>query len=89
MIMSFPVITVRSIPHHSDYGDFMREYGTEPTQAMHDISLCYATAEQAGYLGIEEGAPLLKLHELIFDQRGRPLHNSLQLIRGDQFVFRI
>lgn len=67
----------------------LREYGTEPTQAMHDISLCYATAEQAGYLGIEEGAPLLKLHELIFDQRGRPLHNSLQLIRGDRFVFRI
>ena len=56
---------------------------------MHDISLCYATEEQAGYLGIEAGAPLLKLHELIFDQRGRPLHNSVQLIRGDRFVFRI
>ena len=67
----------------------LREYGAEPTQAVHDISLCYATAEQAGYLGIAEGDPLLKLHELIFDQRGRPLHNSLQLIRGDRFVFRI
>lgn len=67
----------------------LREYGAEPTQAVHDISLCYATAEQAGYLGIDEGTPLLKLHELIFDQRGRPLHNSLQLIRGDRFVFRI
>ena len=67
----------------------LREYGAEPTQAVHDISLCYATSEQAGYLGIEEGAPLLKLHELIFDQRGRPLHNSVQLIRGDRFVFRI
>ena len=67
----------------------LREYGAEPTQAVHDISLCYATAEEARYLEIEEGAPLLKLHELIFDQRGRPLHNSVQLIRGDRFVFRI
>ena len=67
----------------------LREYGAEPTQAVHDISLCHATEEQAALLGIRNGEPLLKLHEQIFDQRGRPLHNSLQLIRGDRFVFRI
>ena len=26
---------------------------------------------------------------VIYDQRGRPLHNSVQLIRGDRCVFRI
>ena len=67
----------------------LREYGTEPSQAVHDISLCRADAAQAEYLEISEGDPLLMLHELIFDQRGRPLHNSVQLIRGDRFVFRI
>ena len=40
-------------------------------------------------LEIKKGSPLVCLHEVIFDQRGRPLHNSIQLIRGDQFVFRI
>ena len=67
----------------------LREYGTEPVQAVHDISLHYASEEEAGMLGIEPGAPLLRLHELVFDQRGRPLHNCTQLIRGDRFVFRI
>lgn len=67
----------------------LREYGAEPTQAVHDISLTLATEEQAALLKVERGTPLLRLHELIFDQRGRPLHNSDQLIRGDRFVFRI
>ena len=67
----------------------LREYGAEPTQAVHDISLTLATEEQAALLKVERGTPLLRLHELIFDHRGRPLHNSDQLIRGDRFVFRI
>ena len=67
----------------------LREYGTEPAQAVHDISMRFADRDEAKLLEIEEGAPLLCLHELVFDQRGRPLHNCTQLIRGDRFVFRI
>ena len=40
-------------------------------------------------LDIKKGEPLVCLHEVIYDQKGRPLHNSIQLIRGDRFVFRI
>ena len=67
----------------------LREYGTEPAQAVHDISLGFADAEDAEQLGIPAGSPLIRLHETVFDQRGRPLHNCTQLIRGDRFVFRI
>lgn len=67
----------------------LREYGVEPKLAVHDVSLHYADAAEAELLEIKEGSPLVCLHEVIFDQRGRPLHNSIQLIRGDQFVFRI
>ena len=67
----------------------LREYGVEPRQAVHDVSMVYATEAQAKALGIQAGAPLIKLHEVVYDQKGRPLHNSLQLIRGDRFVFRI
>ena len=69
--------------------DILREYGVEPRQGIHEITLVAATAEQARYLQIEQGAPLLRLREVIFDQRGRPLHNSTQWIRGDRFTFRI
>ncbi len=67
----------------------LREYGVEPRLAMHDISLRFASREEAELLETEEGAPLVRLHEVIYDHRGRPMHNSVQLIRGDRFVFRI
>ena len=67
----------------------LREYGVEPKLAVHDVSLRFATEGEAQLLETEEGTPLVCLHEVIYDQRGRALHNSVQLIRGDQFVFRI
>ena len=67
----------------------LREYGVEPRLAMHDISLRFAGPEEAELLEVEEGAPLVRLHEVIYDHRGRPMHNSVQMIRGDRFVFRI
>ena len=69
--------------------NILRDYGIEPKQASHDISMAFATESQAKLLDIETGAPLMRLHEVVYDQKGRPLHNSLQLIRGDRFVFRI
>ena len=67
----------------------LRDYGIEPKQASHDISMTFATEDQAKLLKIKAGDPLMRLHEVVYDQKGRPLHNSLQLIRGDRFVFRI
>lgn len=67
----------------------LRDYGVEPKEATHSISLAFATETQAKLLNIETGSPLIRLKEVVFDQKGRPLHNSLQLIRGDRFVFRI
>ena len=69
--------------------NILRDYGIEPKQGTHDISMTYATENQAKLLSIEPGTPLMRLHEVVFDQKGRPLHNSIQLIRGDRFVFRI
>ena len=57
--------------------------------ARYDASVVAAEVEEARMLETEEGTPLICLHEVIFDQRGRPLHNSVQLIRGERFVFRI
>ena len=70
------------------YG-LLREYGVEPKLAIHDVSLCFAAEDEAALLETDPGTPLVRLHEVIFDQRGRPLHNSVQLIRGERFVFRI
>ncbi len=67
----------------------LREYGVEPKLAVHDVSLRFASETEAKLLETETGTPLVCLHEVVYDQRGRPLHNSVQLIRGERFVFRI
>ena len=67
----------------------LREFGVEPGKAIHDISLGNAGQEAGELLGIAREMPVIRLREVIYDTKGRPLHNSDQWIRGDRFVFRI
>ena len=69
--------------------NILREYGVEPKLALHDVSLRFADRDEAELLETEVGTPLICLHEVIYDQRGRPLHTNIQLIRGERFVFTI
>lgn len=67
----------------------LSQRGVEAASGVHEISLCYATPQQAKLLEVEVGAALLQLDQVIFDQHGVPLHTSHQVIRGDRFTFRI
>ena len=67
----------------------LSQQGVEAASGVHEISLCYATAQQAKLLEVEVGTALLRLDQIIFDQHGAPLHTSHQVIRGDRFTFRI
>ena len=67
----------------------LEERGITSKRGIHEISLHYATNAQARLLEVDPGQALLLLREVMFDQRGRPLHTSNQLIRGDRFTFRI
>ena len=67
----------------------LEERGITPKRGIHEISLHYATNAQARLLEVDPGQALLLLREVVFDQHGRPLHTSYQLIRGDRFTFRI
>ena len=67
----------------------LQRHGTETAQAIHEISLSYATAAQAKQLDVSTGDALLMLREVIYDQHQHPLHTSCQFIRGDRFTFRI
>ena len=67
----------------------LSQQGIEAASGVHEISLCYATAQQAKLLDVEPGAALLQLNQVIYDQHGAPLHTSHQVIRGDRFTFRI
>ncbi len=67
----------------------LEKMGVEAASGEHEISLCYATAQQAKLLDVAAGTALLQLDQVIYDQHGTPLHTSHQTIRGDRFTFKI
>lgn len=70
------------------YGN-LAEIDVYPSAATHEISMVPANKELAEALEIPLNTALIYLKEVIYDQHGRPLHNSKQYIRGDKFVFTI
>ena len=67
----------------------LQDYGIRAEKAIYDLSQRPAGKEEAALLDTEEGALLLLIRAIVYDQKGRPLHNSSQLIRGDRYTVRI
>ena len=67
----------------------LQDYGVRPEKATWDIGQRNITAEEGRLLDAEEGNMLLAIRQVVYDQKGRPLHNSEQLIRGDRYTIRI
>ncbi len=67
----------------------LQDYGIRPEKAVYDISQAAAGEEEAGLLETERGALLLQVRQVVYDQKGRPLHSSRQLIRGDRYTLRL
>jgi len=67
----------------------LREYGIRAEKSLYAFSLARATAEEAELLGLEENGPLMKEEQTVYDQKGRPLHTAVRLIRGDRYTLRV
>lgn len=60
--------------------NILKGYGVEIIGATHEITLVTAEPEQARLLGIRTGSPLIHLHEVVYDQKNRPIHISDQYL---------
>ena len=49
------------------------------------IKLVNATYEQARYLALPKGYPLISISSISYDENGKPCHDSRQFIVGDKF----
>ena len=67
----------------------LQEYGVQAEKSIYDLSLRKADAEAAELLRVPEGETLLEADQVVYDQKGRPLHTGRKLIRGDKFTLRI
>jgi DNA-binding GntR family transcriptional regulator len=87
-----PLAVAPSLPT-MDFGvdslyEALRASGVIPTRADYDVQALAAEADQAGPLGLAEGAPLLLARAITYDQSGRPIEMSRSYFRGDRYRFR-
>lgn len=67
----------------------LQEYGIQAEKSIYDLSLQRLTAEEAAKLQAEEGTVVLSVEQVVYDQKGRPLHTGHLLVRGEKFPLRI
>jgi len=68
-----PGLIQADLRHQSLYGFLEQEYGLRVHSGRREIEAVLASDEEARLLGIERGAPLLRLESLSFLEDGRPM----------------
>ncbi len=74
---------------HGSLYSALQEYGIQAEKSIYDLSLRPAEQEEAELLQVKAGTALLAADQVVYDQRGRPLHTCRRLIRGDRYTLRI
>lgn len=67
----------------------LQEYGVQAEKSIYDLSLRKTNAEEAKLLQVPEGTTVLAVEQVVYDQRGRPLHTGERLIRGEKYTLKI
>lgn len=70
------------------YETLRNQFGLLPTSAEQSLAAAIASGDIARSLALEEGAPVLKLTRLTYDQHGTPLEYVRSAYRGDSFVMK-
>ncbi len=74
---------------HGSLYRVLQEYGIQAEKSIYDLTVRPADAEEAELLQIATGTALLAADQVVYDQKGRPLHTCRRLIRGDRYTLRI
>jgi GntR family transcriptional regulator len=70
------------------YRTLERRFGLRPTRARFSVDAVGANEEQASYLDLQLGEPLLRCLQLTEDQNGRLFEFCEMTYRGDRYRFR-
>ncbi len=83
----FPNIAAQDFEKYYLYEVFRKVYGYKPTWAEAIVESGGATAEEAGYLEVKTGFPVLIIWHLTLDDRHIPLEYVRSVYRSDRFSF--
>lgn len=65
--------------------EIFRSHGLIPTHFVKTVDICYASVNEAQYLGVEEGRALILQKDEVTDQNGEIIHFSKLLINPQRY----
>ena len=78
-----------SVADDSLYEILAKQFAVWPKYSTQVIESIRCPAEEAGLLGVEEGAPVFLFHTTAFDQYDQPLEYTEGYYRGDRYILHL
>jgi GntR family transcriptional regulator len=83
----FPALATLDLNNCSVYGTLEKLYDALPQEALDLITAGSATAQEAGLLGINKGAPVMRLKRVSTDKAGLPVEYCKMVFHADRYQF--
>jgi len=83
----FPTLAELDMNNRSIYATLERLYGAQPQDATDVVSAGSATREEARALGINKGAPVMRIQRTSTDRQGLPVEFSRVVFHAERYQF--
>ena len=83
----FPALATMDLNNSSVYITLEKKYDALPQEALDLITAGSATVQEAGLLGINKGAPVMRLKRNSTDRSGLPVEFSKVVFHADRYQF--
>jgi GntR family transcriptional regulator len=83
----FPALATLDLNNSSVYSTLEKLYDALPQEALDLITAGSATAQEAGLLGINKGAPVMRLKRISTDKVGLPVEYCKMVFHADRYQF--
>ena len=83
----FPALADLDLNDRSVYHTLEELYDAHPQEALDLITAGSATGQEAGLLGINKGAPVMRLKRISTDRLGLPVEHSKVVFHADRYQF--
>jgi GntR family transcriptional regulator len=83
----FPAPAQMKLDNTSVYAVLEKHYGAHPQEALDVVSAGPATRDEAGFLGINKGAPVMRVQRTSTDRQGLPVEFSKVAFHAERYQF--
>lgn len=66
-----------------------QKFSVSPSTGTKTFKIVFANHEESFLLNVDESTPLMKINDFVYDEKGFPMHISLQILRSDKVTYAV